>query len=215
MHPSNDYRGVYRYLRSLGVTHMSFLLPDRNADDIEFISSGEAAKYGSCLVELFLEWLNEDNLGVNIRFVDELLAHFRPDVAPGQIFQRSRKTTQVVMARSDGTVAIDDTLMPALSWYEGTPVYSAENSTLRSFLANRTFQEIEEASNTLPGGCGECKWRRVCRGGDLENRFSTRNGFNNQSVYCDAYRVVFQDVCDELVRNGYPVDLVTTKFGEH
>jgi uncharacterized protein len=214
VHPGNDYRSVYRYLRTLGVKDMRFLLPDRNADDVEFVSSGAAAQYGSCLSDVFLEWLSEDNLDVQIKFVDQLLVHFRPDVAPGQVFRRPRKANQIVIARSDGTIAIDDTFIPALSWYAGTPVYSTVTSTLRRFLGDPIFREIEETSNTLPGGCTECRWRQVCRGGDLENRFSTRNGFDNPSVYCDAYKVMFQDVCDELVRNGYPVDLVTTKFGK-
>jgi uncharacterized protein len=213
VHPANDYRSVYRYLRKLGVKEMSFLLPDRNADDVEFISSGAAAQYGSCLSDVFLEWLTEDNLDVQIKFIDQLLVHFWPDIAPGQVFRRRRMANQVIIARSDGSIAIDDTFIPALSWYARTPVYSTEKSTLRSFLADPIFREIEEASNALPGGCTECRWRHVCRGGDLENRFSSRNGFDNPSVYCGAYKVMFQDVCDELVRNGYPVDLITAKFG--
>ena len=68
-------------------------------------------------------------------------------------------------------------------------------------------------TNSLPGGCTGCRWRQVCRGGDFENRFSTRNGFDNPSVYCDAYKVMYQNVCDELVRNGYPADLISAKFG--
>lgn len=212
LHSDNDYRTVYQYLRALGVKDMTFLLPDRNADDIEFISSGAAKEYGACLSDIFHEWLCEDNPDVRISFVDRLLAHFRPDVAPGEVFRRARKTNQVVIARSDGTVAIDDTYVPALSWYTRTPVYHADKTTLRSFLADPIFQEVETTGNTLPDGCSPCRWRQVCRGGDLENRFSTRNGFDNPSVYCDAYKVMFQFVCDELVRNGYPADLVAEKF---
>ena len=214
IHPGNDYRSVYRYLRALGVKHMHFLLPDRNFDDVEFLSSRAAARFGWCLSDIFLEWLNEDNLDVHIKFVDHLLVHFRPDVAPGQVFRRRNKSNQIVVARSDGTIAIDDTLVPALSWYTGTPVYFTGDSTLRSVLANPIFRDIEEMSNTLPSECADCRWQRICRGGDLENRFSTRNGFANPSVYCDTYKVIFQYVCDELVRNGYPLDLVTAKFGK-
>ncbi len=213
LHSGNDYRGVYRYLRALGVKDMTFLLPDRNADDVEFISSGAAKQYGSCLSDIFYEWLGEDNKEVHINFVDRLLPHFRPDVAPSQVFWRPRKTNQVVIARSDGTVAIDDTFIPALSWYAGTPVYSTDKTTLREFLADPIFQEIEETGKLLPSGCTGCRWRNACRGGDLENRFSARKGFDNPSVYCDAYKVMFQYMCDELVRNGYPADLVTAKFG--
>ena len=48
----------------------------------------------------------------------------------------------------------------------------------------------------------------MCRGGDIENRFSTRNGFDNPSIYCDAYKVMYQHVCDELVRNGFPAEVI-------
>jgi uncharacterized protein len=212
VHPDNDYRNIYRYLRTLGVKDMRFLLPDRNVDDIEFVSSGAAPQYGSCLSDVFLEWLIEDNVDVQIRIFDRLLNHLRPDLGRGQASRR-RKKNQVVIARSDGTVAIDDTYIPALDWYAGTPVYSTRTHTMRGIFADPIFQEIEEASNTLPIGCAECRWRHLCRGGHLENRFSTRNGFDNPSVYCDAYKVLFQNVCDELVRNGYPADLVSAKFG--
>jgi uncharacterized protein len=212
VHPDNDYRSIYRYLRALGVKNMNFLLPDRNVDDAEFVSSGAAAQYGSCLSDVFLEWLAEDNPQVQVKFIDELLPHFRPNLAPGDIFRRRRKTNQIVIARTDGTVAVDDTYIPALSWYAATPVYSIERNSLRELLADPIFREIEEISNTLPGACSACRWRRVCRGGDLENRFSTRNGFDNPSVYCDGYKVMYQAICDELVRNGYPAELVATKF---
>jgi uncharacterized protein len=213
VHIGNDYRSVYRYLRSLGVMEMTFLLPDRNADDVSFVTSGDAARYGSCLFDIFSEWLLEDDPNVHVKFIDQLLAHFRPDTEPGQAFCRSRKSNQVVIARSDGTVAIDDTFIPALSWYADSPVYSTQQNTLREFLGDPIFREIEETTNELPNGCTDCRWRRVCRGGDFENRFSAGNGFDNPSVYCDAYKVMYADVCEELVRNGYPVDLIAEKFG--
>ena len=212
VHRGNDYRSVYRYLRGLGVLEINFLLPDRNADDAEFVRSGAAAEYGTCLSDIFSEWLEEDNPDVRIKFVDEMLAHFRPDAAPGQVFRRMKKTNQVVIARSDGTVAIDDSYIPALAWYSAAPVYSTAESTLRQFLADPIFNEIERIGNALPTGCRDCRWRRVCRGGDLENRFSTRNGFDNPSIYCDGYKLMYQNACDKLAQNGYPTELLQAKF---
>lgn len=212
LHPGNDYRSVYRYLRDLGVLEINFLLPDRNAEDTEFLRSGTAAEYGKCLSDIFSAWLEEDNPDVRIKFVDEMMAHFRPDAAPGQVFRRMKKTNQVVIARSDGTVAIDDSYIPALAWYSAAPVYSTAESTLRQFLADPIFNEIECTSNALPTGCQDCRWRRVCRGGDLENRFSTRSGFNNPSVYCEGYKLMYQNACETLAGNGYPRELLNEKF---
>jgi uncharacterized protein len=213
LHPENDYRAIYRYLRALGVREMRFLLPDRNVDDADFVASGAAAFYGASLAEVFSEWLAEDDPTVQVRFFDQLLTHFRPNVDSARLVRRPRKTNQIVIARSDGTVAIDDSFIPALDWYADTPVYATATSTLRGFLGDPIFPEIEAISNGLPTACGDCRWRQMCRGGDLENRFSAKNGFDNPSVYCDAYKLMFQHVCDELVLNGYPGELVAAKFG--
>src|SRR3546814_6341578 len=87
-----------------------------------------------------------------------------------------------------------------------------ESHSLRDFLGNPIFEEIETVSNTTPTACGECRWRDMCRGGDLENRFSAVNGFDNPSVYCDAYKGLYATVCKRLVEGGYPAHLVKEKF---
>ena len=212
LHHANDYRGIYRYLRGLGVREMNFLLPDRDANDREFIASGAAAAYGKCLADIFSEWLAEDDPKVHIKFVAHMLMHFRRGVAPGDAYRRPLKSNQVVIARSDGTVAVDDTYIPALRWYRDTPVYSMRTHTLREFLADPIFGDIERLNASLPTGCQDCRWREVCRGGDFENRYSDENGFNNPSVYCEAYKVMYQAVCDELAANGYPAELIAKKF---
>lgn len=213
LHHANDYREIYHYLRDLGVEELNFLLPDRNVDDEAFRASGDAARYGRCFSEIFEEWLREDNDAVRIKFIDQTLVHFRARVAPGAIFRRGRKSNQVVIARSDGTVAIDDSYIPALDWYSEAPVRSMDTHSLRDFLDNPIFGEIEATSSRTPTGCGSCRWRDVCRGGDLENRFSAQNGFDNPSVYCDAYQGLYATVCERLVEGGYPAELITEKFG--
>jgi uncharacterized protein len=218
--PRNDYKEVYAYLRSLGVEQMNFLLPDRNAEQALSLQSSRG--YGRALYEIFESWLTEDNPAVRVKYVNNLLGHFqlsRPDIdlaadidagiikAP----QRLKKQYQVIIARSDGTVAINDSYIPALSWYKDAPVYSISSHTLRDFLSDAIFQEIEAMANTLPSGCKSCQWRKICGGGDLENRFSTKTGFDNPSVYCEGYKWFYQQFCDLLVSNGYPLEAVHTK----
>jgi uncharacterized protein len=212
LHHENDYRAIYRYLRGLGVLELSFLLPDRDANDTAFLSSGAGAAYGACLADIFREWLVEDNPHVSVKFIDQMLVHFRQGVAPGSMFKRPRKSNQIVIAHSDGAVAVDDTYIPALAWYQRTPVYSVTEHTLREFLADPIFSDIERISASLPTACSDCRWREICRGGDIENRFSHADGFDHPSVYCDAYKVMYQTVCDELTANGYPPELIADKF---
>ncbi|MFM5893302.1 MAG: radical SAM protein [Novosphingobium sp.] len=212
--PANDYREVYRYLRSLGVRQMRFLLPDRNRDDIDFLDSGTAASYGESLSDLFKVWLEEDNQEIEIKFFSNMLMFFRQDLDPATPRRSARKSNQVIVAHSDGTVGVDDTYIPALSWYEKAPLHALAAGTLRNFLSDPIYPRIEELTNSIPAACRPCRWRDLCRGGDIENRYSIKNEFDNPSIYCDAYKVFYANVCDTLVDNGYPPELVLRKFGE-
>ena len=211
--PANDYRKVYQFLRSLDVSQMRFLLPDRNRDDHAFLESGDAAQYGKCLSDLFTCWLEEDDSSIEIKLFTNLLNFFRSDVDPSAPRHSPRKSNQVIVAHSDGTVGVDDTYIPALSWYENTPLRSLDAATLRDFLAEPIYPRIEEVINSIPSICQPCRWRDICRGGDIENRFSAENEFDNASIYCDTYKTFYSEVCRVLLSNGYPIELLSMKFG--
>ena len=93
VHHENDYRSIYRYLRGLGALESSFLLPDRDASDAAFISSGVGAADAACLADIFREWLAEDSPSVSVKFIEQALMHFRRGVAPGSMFNRPRKSS--------------------------------------------------------------------------------------------------------------------------
>jgi uncharacterized protein len=208
-----DYRGTYAYLRGMGIETMHFLLPDRTADDVTFGSSKLPAEYGERLFEIFHAWFAEDNPEIRIRFIDETLQNFVLGTEPGPV-PRRRKAVQVLIARSDGTITVDDTYIPALWWYSSSPVYSMTDASLRSVLSHPIFAEIDSLLQELPTGCADCRWRSMCRGGDLENRYSRAAGFNNPSIYCESYKVLYGRVCALLGRQGYPVHEISRRFGE-
>jgi uncharacterized protein len=207
-----DYRETYAYIRGLCIQSMSFLLPDRSADDKGFRSSVLPAAYGDRLFELFEAWFIEDNPGIQIRFIDEALKHFRVGIPLGPIPKR-RKNVQVLIVRSDGTIVLDDSYIPAFKWYSSAPVYAVTSSSVREVLSNPVFLRIEEVMRDLPRECRSCRWREMCRGGDLENRYSCETGFDNPSIYCDTYKTFYGKLCDLIQRHGYPAEEIERRFG--
>jgi uncharacterized protein len=223
---ANRYGDVYRYLRALGIEQMTFLLPDRNANDSASFGGNAARQFGQALLDIFRAWLEEDNPNVRIRHIDRVMRLLRP------LADRAAETCsdadmprngrhgrhQIIMARSDGTLAVNDSYIPALSWYETTPVYSVFDKTLKAFLSHAVFEEIETIEKTLPAECRTCKWKHICRGGDLENRYSDEASFDNKSVYCESYKVFLQGMYDLMVANGLPArmfPLAHTSVGIH
>jgi uncharacterized protein len=210
--PGPDYGEIYRYLRGLGVFEMSFLLADRNRDDKAFLASDEPRRVGQAMAAIFHAWLAEDERRVKIRFIDEALSHFVVGAPAGRLIERPRKSNQILIARSDWTVTVDDTFTPALGWYRHAPSFDIRTASLREVLAHPIFAEVDRLQHSLPTACRPCRWRQVCGGGDIENRFASAGGFDNPSVYCDSYRHFYRQMTDTLVQNGYPLAAAEEKF---
>jgi uncharacterized protein len=210
--PGPDYGDVYRYLRGLGIVDMSFLLADRNRDDRDFLASDGPRQFGEAMTAIFQAWLAEDERRVRIRFIDEAMSCFVVGAPAGRMIERPRKSNQILIARSDCTVTVDDTFTPALGWYRDMPVFDIRTTSLRDVLAHPIFAEIDRLQNSLPSACRPCRWREMCGGGDLENRFASASGFDNPSVYCDSYRHFYREMTEILVANGYPRAVADQKF---
>lgn len=214
LHQAVDYRETYRYLRSLGVRSMHFLLPDRSHDAAAPATATAkiARALGQGLLDIFESWMEEDNPDIRVRFIDETLGHFEIGGTTG-LQRRPRKRNQILVARSDGTLTVDDSLMPALQWYKSTQQFRISEHSLQETLRHPVFRELEAHARRLPTACLGCPWASMCRGGDLENRFSQARGFDNPSVYCEGYKHLYRGMCSLLVENGYPRTEIEQRFG--
>jgi uncharacterized protein len=212
LHHEVDYKETYRYLRGLGIQSMHFLLPDCNVDDHTPKLEAGAQAIGQGLLDIFAAWMLEDDPDINVRFISETLGYFSIG-GPQEPVTRPRKGNQILVARSDQTIAIDDSLIPALEWYKTVPEFPLAEYSLRDVFRDPIFRLLELERNRLPNGCAGCQWTKVCRGGDLENRYSAAGGFDNPSVYCSTYKILYQGICKFLVQNGYPEPEINVRFG--
>ena len=209
MHSDVDYRRQYRFLRSLGVTKMSFLLPDRAYDEATGLAGSNVPhEFGARLNELFDAWFDEDNLEVSVRQIESVMQHFQV----GQRFStgRSEKSEQesrdfqVIVAQSDGSVTVDDCFIPAHDWYSAIKAPAAGDISLSKFLSRCEFEEIDKHLSEAPIKCRSCEWLGVCGSGELAHRYSKENGFSNPSPYCEAYLENFDHIRARLISDGYP-----------
>lgn len=202
-----NYKGIYNhFVNELGFNDLNFLLPDCNRDT--GIPNGHSAEdYGEVLCDIFDAWLQSPN--VRVREIGDLLS--RLQVALGvpaesdeyQHFERVRKN-QIIVIQSDGTISIDDTFIPASEWRNKLPRVSIWKVRLRQYLAMPVFDEIRDIYRKTPDKCQSCCWQAICNGGDIENRYSQSEQFDQESVYCDGLKVFFSHVARYLVSQGYP-----------
>lgn len=52
--------------------------------------------------------------------------------------------------------------------------------------------------DNLPEKCKNCEFGRLCGGGSLPHRYSSHNGFNNPSIYCEEMKSLFTHARNRL-----------------
>ncbi len=208
---ANDAAAVFDYLAGLGVRRMSFLLPDRSHNTPFAGGHDSALAYGQALFDIFRAWLVRDDPDLRVRYISELLRHLQLAPDTNQDSPQFAKDsggpdhrTQIIIVHSDGTVGVNDSYIPALEWFQHTPEHKIDTTTLRGFLSDPIFPEIEAAIADLAPPCQTCTWRTLCKGGDLENRYAAGTGFANPSVYCEGLKFFYENATALLVENGYP-----------
>lgn len=213
--PREDCGAIYRHLAAdLGFEHVSFLLPDCSHDTFGETGATPQA-FGQALTDIFDAWVAHPS--ADVRNIATFLDYFRagPQVpasegAPpakasaGRSAGRSFVGNQIIVINSDGRLSIDDSLMPALRWWRGTPRQDIRQVSLRQWLSGEVFKEIQAGLRNLPSECQACAWKGPCHGGDLENRFSSTRGFDAPSVFCEGLSQYYEHVAGYLVSNGYP-----------
>ena len=90
--------------------------------------------------------------------------------------------------------------------------YYIDKISLNNYLDLPVFQEINQAYNELPAECQVCTWAKICRGGELENRYKEGNGFGQPSVFCEGLKLYYEHVTTHLYEHGYPKDLLVEKL---
>jgi uncharacterized protein len=219
-------RELFEHLTGeLGFRSIAVLLPDRSWD--KPFAPGETPElYGKQLCDLFDAWVKRME-STSVREIEDFLRNLQvyvtdiapeeydsylPPLPPVRTEQGMQVRNQIVVLQSDGSISIDDSLIPALAWRKSIPQGNVRTTSLRAFLQHPAFGDVFHALKTLPGGCASCEWRNPCRGGSLENRYSSERQFDNPSVYCNGLKLFYRHVTEYLLANGYPREVLDAKL---
>lgn len=196
----SDAEAVYRYLRSLDVPSMDFLLPDGNHDRLpEGVVPGSAGIHSRWLTRLFDTYASDPN-PVPLRLIDNIVRALVGGCSTKE--GTGVEDFAVVIIETDGTIAQNDTLK---STFAGADRFGSrwnvEAHVLASiaqepeFLAYLTLQRPSSVT------CRSCPYLSVCGGGMPLTRWSAARGFDNPSVYCADYRQTIDHVRSRLLAN--------------
>lgn len=217
LNAKHDYGAITDFFsHDLGFRKQNFLLPDCTHDD-GIPDGATASDYGRALCTIFDRWVKDRTWSV--REIDEVLRRFQRAKLKDGVTLPDRNGDEIrwvynhiVVIQSDGSLKIDDSYIPASDWRDKAPVSSIFHCEMKDYLKHEIFDEMFSLIENSPSQCASCKWENICHGGDLENRWSTKRGFDNPSVFCDGLQMFYEHVTAYLVNHGYPQEYIDQRL---
>lgn len=204
--PAASGREAYRHLvDELGFEAISFILPHITHDQV---TPGHVDGVTDFLLDVFEEWTRDNNRRIRIRLFRHIFAFFvAQDHQESRYAEHLCNQKGVITLTSNGDITPNDILKPLDPRYQDTGLNCAQHH-FRDLVTHPVWQELDAAARTLPAKCVSCRWRRLCRGGDLVQRHSHQSGFERETVYCNGLKRLFSAVEAYLVAGGiHPTQL--------
>ncbi|ELA6588994.1 radical SAM protein [Vibrio alginolyticus] len=205
-------------VKDLEIDNISFLFPEKNHDDLTGKVEISEVPISRGLINCFDVWKNNTN--VNYRNVLELTKFFK-EVNVSNIEKTNQLEcnfiqSRLLMVRSDGELYHYDRFLPQDA---NKIITGGENEVknifdlkLFDYLTSSSFKYIDSLYKNLPNECSDCLYKNVCRGGNLENRFSKMASFDKKSIYCEDIKMFYNHICSELINAGYPESKINEKL---
>lgn len=192
---------IYRHIvDELGVTGMNFLLPSYSHDTLP--DAEIPARVKRSVASLLDEWQADRERGREI-FVTMLTTPYKrlgDHAYDSDLHNYQRSKTMIASIASDGSVGPEDTLREIdEAWFN---VFHVAETPLQDLWLRGSEIGLTDDYASIPSACGHCTWRHLCRGGKETLRHSTERGFDNRSIYCETYQMVYERLTEIRLREG-------------
>lgn len=182
MNLSSDPIAYYEHFKSLKLNSADILLLDSNHDKKEEIFNNNISP-AEWYIKVFDRWYNDnDPKKVKIRFFEFIIKEILGEEQ--QLDFLGVHENNVLVLETNGDM-------------EAVDVLKACGDSFTKNGININTHEIDEIANSelievyynsgkyLPKKCLACPVQEICAGGYLPHRYSSENGFNNPTIYCD------------------------------
>ncbi len=193
----SDPDEIFSFFKNNNIYNIDLLLPDANYDRPPIYRDTSPDIYKNWLINSFNIWFNYyqdlsfgtyENILKGILGINELTDFF----GGGEL--------NYLTIETDGSYHTTDILKVA---YENASSIgmSLSNASIDSALKSPKVSEYNHLLklDDLPTVCCTCEVKDICLGGSLPHRYSSKNGFNNPTIYCSEVKALINHAKDKLI----------------
>lgn len=196
-----DYDGVRvvrHIVEDLKIRNFDLLLPREAYDSDVWQPESKWVRY---FQEIFNYWKEEFKKGtLQIYNLSHVISAFMSEEVAQHTDWMLVNRHNIITVGSNGIIGPDDNLMALDSAFCRTD-YTIFNTSLREYFATDFWQQFVDAVDHVPEKCSTCEWFRTCRSGALFNRYSKKDGFKRESVFCSAIDNVHTNMAALVMRS--------------
>jgi len=209
----NDPIETYDFLRSWSPPSIEFLLPLGHYDLLPpgkndrkysygsrvmlpmFDFDGEAdlgpTPYADWLIEIFNQWYRDKSQRVVIRRFKDIIALMLHGNRSSE--EWGLQPVDFAVVETNGDIQAVDTLKVTYSGANHLGLNVFEHS-FDDMFESPLVRERQNRWSKLCTTCKQCNLMPVCGGGYFPHRYSSANGFDNPSIYCDDLKKLLHTV---------------------
>ncbi|WP_343685984.1 radical SAM protein [Chryseobacterium gleum] len=207
MNIESDPIESYEHIKKLKLNGGDFLFPYGTYDNPPLGKTENTTNtlYADWLIKIFDTWYNqEEHERPSIRLFGDIISSILGNEVMADYL--GNKDNEVLVIETDGTMEAVDGLKSCGEGFTKTGA-NVSNITINQALDTPLAKLYHYSHKHVCKECKSCPIIETCGGGDLANRYSNINGFDNPSIYCKDLEKLISHIQNKII-DSLPNELI-------
>ncbi|TLX26750.1 4Fe-4S cluster-binding domain-containing protein [Chryseobacterium indologenes] len=199
MNIDSDPIESYEHIKSLDLKGGDYLFPYGTYDNppIGKTEGTENTYYADWLIKIFDTWYNEkEETRPSLRLFGDITTSILGNDLMADYL--GNKNNEVLVIETDGSMEAVDGLKSCGDGFTKTGA-NVSSFSINQALDTPLAKLYHHSHKHLCKQCRLCPINETCGGGDLANRYSSENGFDNPPIYCSDLEKLISHIQNRII----------------